>query len=45
MEKKKKVTTKKAPLHIMKSSAIYEKCKSRGWLISFNRRGLCTSYK
>ena len=29
----------------MNSSAIYEKSNSRGWLISFNRHGLCTSYK
>ena len=36
---------KKTPLHIMNSSAIYEKCKSRELLASFNRLGLCTSYK
>ena len=29
----------------MNSSAIYEKSNSRVWLISFNRHGLCTSYK
>ena len=29
----------------MNSSAIYDKSNSRGWLISFNCRGLCTSYK
>ena len=29
----------------MTSSAIYEKCKSRERLASFNRLGLCTSYK
>ena len=29
----------------MNSSAIYEKSNSGGWLISFNRRGLCISYK
>ena len=29
----------------MKSSAIYEKYKSREMLTSFNRFGLCTSYK
>ena len=36
---------KKAPLHMMNSSAIYEKCKSRELLTSFNRLGLCSSYK
>ena len=36
---------KKTPLHIMNSSALYEKCKSRELLTSFNRLGLCTSYK
>ena len=36
---------KKTPLHIMNSSAIYEKYKSRELLTSFNRLGLCTSYK
>ena len=36
---------KKLPLHIMSSSAIYEKCKSREPLTFFNRLGLCTSYK
>ena len=29
----------------MNSSAIYEKCKSRELLTSFNRLGLCTSHK
>ena len=29
----------------MNSSTIYEKCKSRELLTSFNRLGLCTSYK
>ena len=29
----------------MNSSAIYEKCKSRELLTSFNRLGLCTSYQ
>ena len=36
---------KKTPLHKMNSSGIYEKCKSRELLTSFNRLGLCTSYK
>ena len=36
---------KETPLHIMNSSAIYKKCKSRELLTSFNRLGLCTSYK
>ena len=36
---------KKTPLHIMNSSAIYEKCKSRELLTSFNCLGLCTSYQ
>ena len=36
---------KKIPLHIMNSSAVYEKCKSRELLTSFNCLGLCTSYK
>ena len=36
---------KKIPLHIMNSSAIYEKCKSRELLTPFNCLGLCVSYK
>ena len=36
---------KKTPLHIMNASAIYEKCKSRELITSFNRAGLCVSYK
>ena len=34
----------KTSLHIMNSSAIYEKCKSRKLQTSFNCLGLCTSY-
>ena len=44
-EKRKTKNKKKPPLHIMNSSAIYDKSNSRGCLISFNCRGLCTSYK
>ena len=36
---------KKTPLHIMNSKAIYQKCKSRELLTSFNLLGLCTSRK
>ena len=36
---------KKTPLRLMNSSAIFEKCKSRELLTSFNGLGLCTSYK
>ena len=36
---------KRAPLHTMNSHAFYEKCRSRELLTSFNRIGLCISYK
>ena len=36
---------KKTALHIMNSSAIYEKYKSGELLTSFKRLGLCTNYK
>ena len=35
----------KTPLHVMNAHAIYEKCRSRQLLTSFNRTGLCVSYK
>jgi hypothetical protein len=37
--------TMKTPLHIMNAHAIYEKCKSRELITSFNRTGMCVSYK
>ena len=35
---------KMTPLHVMNSHAIYEACKSRDLITSFNRLGLCVSY-
>ena len=35
---------KQTPLHIMTAAEIYEKCKSRELITSFNRSGLCISY-
>ena len=35
----------KTPLHVMNAHAIYEKCKSRELITSFNRTGICVSYK
>ena len=35
---------KKTPLHVMNSHAIYDTCKSRTLITSFNRLGLCESY-
>ena len=36
---------KNTPLHIMNAAEIYEKCKSRELITSFNRCGVCVSYK
>ena len=36
---------KTTPLHIMNACEIYERCKSKELITSFNRSGLCTSYK
>ena len=35
---------KNTPLHIMNAAEIYEKCKSRELITSFNRCGVCVSY-
>ena len=35
---------KRTPLHLMNSVEIYEKCKSRELITSFNKSGLCISY-
>ena len=35
---------KKTPLHIMNACEIYEKCKSKELITSFNQSGLCISY-
>ena len=35
---------KRTPLHIMNSVEIYERCKSKELITSFNRSGLCISY-
>ena len=35
----------KTPLHVMNAHAISEKCKSRELITSFNRTGICVSYK
>ena len=35
---------KMTPLHVMNSHTIYEACKSRDLITSFNRLGLCVSY-
>ena len=36
--------SKRTPLHIMNSEAIYDSCKSATLITSFNHFGLCTSY-
>ena len=36
---------KKTPLHIMNAVEILERCKSKELITSFNRSGLCISYK
>ena len=36
--------TKKTPLHIMNAVELYEKCKSRELITSFNKSGICISY-
>ena len=35
---------KRTPLHVMNAVEIYERCKSRELITSFNRSGLCISY-
>ena len=35
--------SKRTPLHIMNSVEIYERCKSKELITSFNRSGLCIS--
>ena len=35
---------KTTPFHLMNSVEIYEKCKSRELITSFNKSGLCVSY-
>ena len=35
----------KTPLHVMNAHTIYEKCKSQELITSFNRTGICVSYK
>ena len=35
----------KTPFHIMNANAVYEKCKSRELITSFNRVGISVSYK
>ena len=35
---------KRTPLHVMNAAEIYERCKSRELITSFNRSGLCISY-
>ena len=36
---------KKIPLHLMNAIEIYEKCKIRELITSFNGRSLCVSYR
>ena len=35
---------KQTPLHVMNLVEIYERCKSREFITSFNGSGLCISY-